>query len=470
MVLRYLFGSKGKIIVLLLLLLGVFLLPSYAGRNELVRHDVGCGGCNVIVIVIDAARWDHFGVYGYSKNTTPNIDKLAEKSFVFENAISQATWTKPSVASIFTSFYPSRHNVDLYSYNIKDGVISNILPNSFTTLAEVLKHEGYATYGLVWNGWVGPELNFNQGFDEYSVLGPDEYMTNKLVDLLNNTKYDKPFFVYLHYMGSHAPYVPPERFRQMFVERGYEFVNTSEKHQADYLLMNLSRGQLDYIKSQYDGKIASSDSQVGEVVNSLAVRGLLNRTIVIVTADHGEEFFDHEGCFGHGWSPYDTLVRVPLIVWIPGVGNGSFHVSSQVRLIDLMPTIVNLTGGIVPEGLDGLSVVPLMEGGAMNLTAYSEMSERLIDGEVFKTLAVREGRWKFMYGVNGAKEHLFDLQSDPYEKSDVAGYDDLKQKFRKEVLDYYNRNTLLWESISDKNVTSLGNETLDQLRSLGYLQ
>lgn len=443
-------------------------IASFIIMHFQVREDYNCKDCNVIIVVIDAARQDHLGFYGYHRDTTPNIDRLAEKSFVFKNAISQATWTKPSIASLFTSLYPTRHGTYYFTATKEQGIINNVLPSSFITLAEALKHHNYKTYGLVNNQFIGPELNFDQGFDYYRLIESDEDLTRTAIDIIDQKEQNDRIFMYIHYIGPHAEYSPTPKFREMFVETEHEIVDTRGKHQAEYLGMNLSAQQLGYIIAQYDGEIAFIDDQIGRIINKLDDRKLMNRTILIITADHGEEFFDHEEMFGHGWHPYDTMIKVPLMIWIPTAKKPQ-RIESQVMLIDMMPTILDLTGGIIPEGLDGTSIKPLLQGDSMNLTAYSEQIEIFNSEEELKTLSLRTDEWKYIFFVNNKTGKLFNHKSDPYEKNEVIGNENLKQKFRKELLDYYERNNMLWNDVKDNEFVEMSNETVSRLRELGYV-
>lgn len=423
-----------------------------------------CRDCNVIIIVLDAARRDHFGAYGYPKDTTPNINALAAESYVFDNVISQATRTKPSVASIFTSLYPSRHGVSLM-YGDEADPTGHALPDDVLTLAETFKNRSYKTYGLVRNGNIGPELNFGKGFDEYALVKDNAQLNDRMSGLIDRMPGQGRFFIYLHYFAPHAPYLSPNEYSTRFVEDGYSKVNTSTQKPRDYLLMNLSESQLSYVVSQYDGKLAYADSLVGMVLGRLRERGLLNRTLIVVTADHGEDFLDHPGLFGHGWEPYETQVRVPLILWDPASKSPS-RIAGQARIVDIMPTLIDLSGGSVPEGLDGVSLRPALLGQDMRLPAYSE---NILGGDQ-DTLAVRLGNWKLICNLvdgNLTGCRLYGLEKDPGEKAQINGEEDVKRRLTDQLREYYKANMRLRPAGPGK-IVLISNETAEELRALGY--
>ena len=422
-----------------------------------------CEDCNIILIVIDALRQDHVGTYGYYRNTTPNIDKLAEKSIVFQNAISQATWTKPSIASLFTSTYPSKHLT--YYENLFEGHIgTNMLSDSFTTIAEKMMENGYKTYGWVNNGNIGPEFNFNQGFNEYKHIKSDNIMTAQLMDIIENHDKDDKFFMYLHYLGAHSPYTPAGRYKDLFMEDDHEYVNTTGKNKDDYRKLKVSKGQLEYIISQYDGEIRQSDARVGEILSILEKNGLTEKTIVIITSDHGESFKDNPKRFGHGHHPYETQIKVPLIIHIPGNDYHPMKIGSQVGLIDIAPTILNMTGIEIPNEMDGINMIPLIKGFNTNRSVYSE---RIRVDSTF--VALKNGEWKYIIDIKTKKGKLFNLKEDPYEFQELKGYNKMKEKFKKEIQQHYNENRRQSKKNRQIKPIRISNETRKELENLGYL-
>jgi len=427
-----------------------------------------CVDCNVIVIVIDAAREDHFGLYGYPKNTTPNIDRLAEKSIVFDTAISQATWTKPSIASLFTSVYPTRHTAN-GAMPMGGAVPAGTgLPESFITLAESFKSRGYSTLGVVTNNHISGKAGFGQGFDRYVGCPGDLCVTKTAVNGLDGFKGEK-FLMYLHYIAPHAAYKPPVEYRGRFVEPGDEPVNTSIGDFRVYLAMNLTRPQVSYVISQYDAEIFFDDSLLGRLIAKLESTGQMNNTIIVITADHGEDFLDHPGAFGHIGVPHETQVRVPLIMRIPGAEAKASRIRQQVRLIDVMPTLINLTGGTAPTGIDGVNLAPAIDGRELNLEAYSE--KRYVLNWTW-LIGFRGSGLKCIVnvGLNGSlgRAQAFNLTADPHEDVDRAGVGGLGEYCRDKVGGYIKANHRPGKPAAVKAPKPTQNEA-EVLKSLGYV-
>jgi len=419
-----------------------------------------CEDCNIILIVIDALRQDHVGTYGYYRNTTPNIDKLAEKSIVFQNAISQATWTKPSIASLFTSTYPTRHQTYAIQGINNRGKIA--LPDSFNTLAEQLKEKGYATVGLSHNIYTHPEFNLIQGFDEFEVIAPDQKITTEAIEVIKNLKNGKTFF-YIHYLGPHAPYYPPYPYNESFMENTYEYVNTSNPKVHEIKKKIKSEEQLDYVISQYDGDIAFIDNEIGQLLETLEKNMLEENTIIIITSDHGEDFLEHDGFIGHSNLPYETQIKVPLIMRIPDTKEKELIID-PVQLVDIMPTVLYSTGIEVPLGLDGVNLFSVKKDDIIRSKVFSEQINPRKH-----SISVRTEDWKYIYNIITKKEMLFNLKEDPYEMHRLSGNLKIKQGFNVDVMEYYKNNLKKAEETKNIKDEKLSEENFKKLRELGYL-
>lgn len=321
---------------------------------------------NVVVIVIDAARADHIGCYGYARETSPVVDGLAARSVLLENALSQCGWTKPSIASLFTGTYPIQHRVFLGSTKDRqDRITSDILPTDFTTLAEAFRAGGYATAAFVENVQIRSFMGFDQGFDLYAEdLGEASRITAAFGDWLQKNS-GKPFLAYMHYLDPHWPYTPPAPYNTFFAlpasgTLDFNAVNWKYlERQIAAKEVTLSAQDLERMRALYDGEIRYVDASIGEVCNALRARGLFENTLIVVTADHGEEFMER-GMVGHGSSLYDELLRVPLILRIPSAAPA--RIAQTVQLVDVMPTLLDYAGlPAVPE-IGGVSLRPLIEG------------------------------------------------------------------------------------------------------------
>jgi len=344
---------------------------------------------NVLLITIDTLRADHLGAYGYERGTSPALDELAERSFVFERAYSGSSWTLPSLATIMTSQYASTHRC-----------VSNsaVLRDSFETLAERLAAADYATGAVTTHVFLGARYGLGQGIADYddelvletlqkshrAVTSPE--ITAKGIDWLAGRAADpRPWFLWLHYFDPHGGYLVHEGLTDRFGRR--EPID------------------------RYDGEIAFTDRSLRDVLGQLDALGLSEDTIVVVVADHGEEFGDHGGT-GHRKTLYDEVLRVPLIVHVPGLDAGSYE--EPVGTVDLLPTLLDLAGLAIPRGIEGRSLVPILEGGSL--------PPRPIIGELGgkRWEALLDGRWKLLRANEGQRTYLFDIESDPREQDDVA--------------------------------------------------
>ncbi len=392
---------------------------------------------NILLIVVDTLRADHVGAYGYFRNTTPNIDTLASRGVLFENAISQAPWSLPSHASLFTSLNPNEHgSASLNEANFSEtiGIRQNL-----TTLAEVLKQNGYATAAFVDSPFVAFK-GFEKGFNEFHVTQPgspdseevdlrgdaENVSINALAWLEKNR--GKKFFLFVQYLAPHQPYSPPEGFREFINEDDYSKEFRSGGISAPKLMemmkerceicpaKNRSNGGPDYIVAHYDGEVKFADFNIGTLANWIYSNEIGNETAFFVLSDHGEELFDR-GKFEHTYSLYDEVLRVPLVMSGPNVPK-NVRIKSQVRLIDVAPTVLEIAGVGIPRQFKGQSLLPLANG-KTNKTgvAYSETqtpskrySLRTNELKIIKNSATDE---------NGEYEY-YDLASDPLEQINLA--------------------------------------------------
>lgn len=384
---------------------------------------------NIVFVVVDTMRQDHLGCYGYKRPTTPNIDRLARQSVVFENAYSHSPWTMPSVASMFTSLVPRDHGIA----NWKQPMAPRHL-----TLAEHLQANGYYTSAYVSHFIFKPKYHFDQGFDrfDYSVLDkgpPKKIHTAKEVsdlavkELSGSIK--EPFFMWLHYFDPHNAYLPHKEF---------DFGKKS--------------------KDLYDGEIAYTDHHFGRVLKKLRQSGLDERTILVVITDHGEEFRDHGG-IQHSRTLYDELLRIALIVRVPGLKPG--RVPTVVSEMDVAPTLLNLLRLPVPERFKGEPF--LVQDGT--LTAEGD---RVIFAETYRFAdkqGLRFGRWKLIHDREKQLFQLFDLQTDPREKKNLfSKRTEMAAKLQKTLAEHYQ---VARAQVEEQELTD---DLKKQLKSLGYIQ
>jgi len=366
----------------------------------------------VILYLVDTLRADHTTPYGYERNTTPELLELARDAVVFETPIVHASWTRPSVASIFTSLLPGRHR----AVQLRDP-----LDPGFVTLAEMLESRGYATGAAIANSVIYSDgTYFEQGFDFYAGLHGAGDRPSKLVDAADvvdaalawvDARRGLPNFVYIHTMDPHVPYAPPEPFNRMFEPHpkpGHPGVDPRSDYKEP-----LDRERL---VAQYDGSIAYGDRELGRFIDELKRRGVYEQALIVFTADHGEEFLDH-GKWLHGRSVFDELVRVPLIVKFPGNEHAGRRIAQQVQAVDLLPTILENEGLPVPPPpvITGHPLQRTLEGRAPERAAVSEISHRGIVAH-----GMRTSRDKYVRSFSPEEyEAYFNLVEDPKEQSNL---------------------------------------------------
>jgi len=314
----------------LALLLGCALLGACSGRGD---------APNVLIIVVDTLRRDHLGAYGYERRTSPEIDRLAADAVRYDSAQSQAPWTLPSVAALLTGR-------DVAALGI--GSDQDLLDDEFLLLSEVLSEQGFATGGIVSHKFVSAQWGFDQGFDSFDdsqALGhmavTSPAVTEQALAFLDAHQEGK-FFLFLHYFDPHFAYVEHEGFRFEATEPYEGWISSGTRFKKLMRAQDrLSAADLEEMRRLYDSEIAFTDHHIGRVLEGLQALGLFDETLIVVTADHGEEFFEH-GQIGHGKTLYEELVGVPLIVRFP---HGQPGVLDQpVALVDIFPTVLELVG------------------------------------------------------------------------------------------------------------------------------
>ena len=452
--------------VLLVIAAGVFLVVRM--RPARVKE-----APSFLVIAIDSVRADHVGAYGYLRGTTPRIDGFAREGILFSTAFSQAPWTKPSVASLFTSTYVSVHNV-LFSKRVVNGEDrTDILSAKFLTLAEAMKAGGYATGGFGQNIHLRPEFGFDQGFDRYDMHARRaDKINRRTLGWLREEDPDK-FFAYLHYNEPHYPYRPRPEYAKFGSTTARVQIDGATKEAFRSGALRLSTQDIGQLIDLYDGEILCADTMVGELIDAISKLGYRNLTVVI-TADHGEEFLDH-GDITHGQSLYSELVRVPFIITgtgLPAAVRGT-RSDFRVELIDIMPTVLEMAGIPLPPGIQGRSLLGAVHAGPGSKTTgdTSIFSQRRDPADAAFSSTVFDGRWKLINDTARSRLMLFDLSADPGEKSPVAtGPKDVIDRLSSRLAGWDTSNLSLYETIRPDDTRPLDAETERRLRSLGYIQ
>jgi arylsulfatase len=424
---------------------------------------------NLIVLVIDALRVGHVGAYGYERPTTPELDRLAARAAVFENASSAANYTTASVPSMFTGFLPTAHGVFAEGDRLDDG---------FVTLAERLSAAGYSAAAFAPNPSLGRRFNFDQGFDLYDDKAlrneetvkwrhfeTAERIQRAALAFLDRSPADRPVFLYLHYRDVHGPYVPPPPYDTFFVDDAVRSAPALDPASAralpEYLRLDDAPQTLAHYVAQYDGGIRYTDGKIAEFLSELERRGRLANAWIVVTADHGESFLEH-GAWNHGNELFQEEIHVPLILLSPdGRGSGR-RIADVVSGIDLYPTLLAAAGLRVDETGPARNLLPLLEGGAGEVRAVCSEGPR--------KLAVRREGWKLMRSADERRWRLFDLVSDPGERIDRAAerpdrVTELEAEGRRCLADA--RRQAVGRAPSR---VEIGTELERELRALGYLR
>jgi arylsulfatase A-like enzyme len=374
---------------------------------------------NLLLYVVDTLRADRLGCYGYPAPTSPRIDALAAQGLLFTNTIAQSSWTTPATASILTGRYPLGHGALMLGRGMRPDV---------PTLAEVLRAAGYRTGAFVTNGNVTGALGFQRGFDQYVYLAEDRRRPTIHVtaDVLHERALSwlrdgdgRPFFLYLHASDPHAPYAPPEAVAKRFRPPGppapiAEVADPVRAIIDDPALR--TPANVAHLGALYDAEVAFTDDAIGQLLDQLHGLGVSEETLVVLTADHGEELHDH-GRFGHGHSLYAELTRVPLILRLPGHAERARRIDSLARQIDVVPTVLDSLGVATPAGVDGRSLLPdVAAAGAPEGEAFSQT--RL--GNPPKT-AVVTAAWKIIETLGRERRfEVYDLRADAGERHDLA--------------------------------------------------
>jgi arylsulfatase A-like enzyme len=446
-----------------------------------IARPAAAGRPSVVILLIDTLRADHLGCYGYDRDTSPNVDRWAAGATIFTAGIAQASWTAPSVASIFTSLHASVHRTGSgleERREIRNGQvvmvpappsaphISAELQPGLVTLAEVFREAGYRTAAFVANGIIAAKLGYAQGFETYTVMN-DRQVTRRAGEWLRQHR-RQPFLLYLHYMAPHAPYDPPDAFDRFPAER--KPINVSDGAIRDSINFvgsrTLSPREVADLINPYDGEILFADSQVRQILDTLAELDLTSHTVVVLTADHGEEFLDHGWVWHSSTHLYEELVRVPLIVDLPGDADRGMHVPQVVMHIDLAPTLLELAGLHAPDEMQGRSLTPLLQGGT--LPPRPALSETIDWG--WKQ-AIRTDSLKLICDREGGGVEFYDLASDPREQRPLPG---LQATPGRALLDSLDAQCARDAEHMDPGVVGVSErispEVRERLRSLGYIR
>lgn len=427
----------------------------------------GCGGeaepRNLLLISVDTLRPDLLGAYGYERSTSPAIDALAEEGVLFEDVMSPSPWTLPAHASLLTGVYPSRHGMKGHEAR---------LPARLDTLASVLGDRGFRTAAVVNSHYVSAKYGLDRGFQDFHYVreaigrvAPSEVGERARAWL--RVRAAEPFFLFLHYYDVHSDYASLPRYERRFV-RPYEGPANGTTGQ----LLRYREGEIEldpadarHLKDLYAAGIRQLDDGLARLRRTLEEEGLLERTLVVLTSDHGEEFLEHGGVL-HGRKQHVESVRIPLVLRGPGLPEGR-RIPTPASLVDVMPTLLSLLGVSSPPALDGRNLSPLFGDapteGLRGRFLFGEADHNNAEHDV--TRAVRRGSFKLIYNRLSGRSELFDLAEDPGETRDVKAQQPEAARRLRAVLGRF----LERETLPGEKAPALTPDERERLEALGYL-
>lgn len=410
---------------------------------------------DIFLIIIDTLRADHLGCYGYQRDTSPVLDSLALEGTMFSHFQAQAPWTLPSHGSIWTGLSVKAHMAGMRN------MVSYGLDSRLNNIATILREENYVTLGFVNVMLISHSFGFDNGFDHYSVFDHGHGRAGATVDevlewLSENKANPNPKLAVIHLFDVHAPYDPPAPYDTRFAVNGAQ-------GETDWITDSLGVVQnpdaTSHLIDLYDGEIAWVDAQLGRLFSELRESGIADNAYIIVTSDHGEEFFEH-GNWSHGHSLYQELLHVPLIISGPGITPGVID-STPCGHFDILPVIAGFAGVPVPDGVEGIDL--FSQRSPDRLIPSSGVIPghvHLRDSEEFQSMcSVFNGTEKGIFNFYTMREQFFDLAVDPGEQNRLP----LNTNFLQE-LEYY------WSTPPVGHPHAVeGTGVEDDLSDLGYI-
>lgn len=424
---------------------------------------------NLVIITIDTLRADHLGLYGYYRNTSPVIDRFARDAFVFENCLTPIATTLPAHLSLFTSTYPLEHGT---LANIGHGGRRFDRAAALRLFAEAARDKGYRTGAFVSAPPVSSRTGISAGFDVFDENpngGRSSAVTVVRAMTWLHSRKPEPFFLWMHIFDPHSPYNPPKKFRPLFRADDEQRARLDERGiSADAVRGEDFEGDPGKLHNRYDGEVRFADESVGKLLDKIRAMGYMERTAVMITADHGESLGEHDQV-GHGYVWREQL-HVPLIVKIPGrIGR---RVETPMSLVDALPTFLPLT-----EDLDWSDFLAQSSGADVlsksydPIEVYGQRTARARKDLSDIGFSFTDGRLKLLqYGKN--KHLLYDWSVDPFERNDIARKNRkivraLREKLRERIAGYDERRHEL--GVADEAEGEEDPELMKRLRALGYV-
>lgn len=394
---------------------------------------------NLVFVSFDALQASHVSAYGYPRKTTPNIDAMAKQGTLFKRCLSVSSWTVPASMTWFTGVMPCSHRLtNKYAvYNDSKKTLAHIkeLSPNLITLAESLKKRGYAPVAFTGNAGVSRQFGYSQGFDlyfhEHQKFGSMDLTVPKALEWLKKNK-TKKFFLFLHGYDIHGQCQPKGGYDYRFREKDYDqrYRGSPQEQEAlreeglDKQALSLRPTDVAFWRACYDEKIQRADARFGQFLKGLTELGLTDKTLFVLTSDHGTELYEHHR-FDHGFTLYQELIHVPLIISL-GLGQGPSTmagrvVNDQVSSLDVLPTILDLLatpkGSPLMKQCQGQSLSPALRGQSVDKEVYCETDYRQY---TYKRAIVSQEGWKFILSLENQRRELYQLASDPRELNDLS--------------------------------------------------
>jgi len=413
---------------------------------------------DIFIFLLDACQAKHLGTYGYPRPTSPNIDRLAQDALVFENAYANASFTRSSVATLFTGLYPETHKVR---------ILKQKLPRELLTLPEYLKGKGYRTSLFTSSANVSRTMGFARGVDDYKTfIGEWRRGSERGISLSFRSWLSRSgsLFSYIHYMEPHLPISPPPPYLNMFGKPGSHASaqRVIDKAQTVSRTKNpLSPEEISVVVDNYDSAIAFVDGEVGKLLDSLRENGRYEKSLIVILSDHGESLYEH-GQWGHGYIVYEETAHVPLIVKFPAAMKLRGRVRTVVELADIFPTILDIFGQRI--SLDGKSL--------LDAATAEQLNDNIAVCCSFNTTADFGLRWRqWYYIVNlGTSWETYYRAADPFFQEISEPEEGLRTFLSARFLEWFKRFSEIDEQPVRIDLNTLPKNEIENLRSLGYLK
>jgi arylsulfatase A-like enzyme len=481
----------------------MYINPGLAPRQSSAPIPVRAGkNTPVVLISMDTVRADHLSVYGYARNTTPNLARFASSATLYRHAVAAADMTLPTHAAMFTGTYASWNGAH-FNAPAPD---PRPLSRAYRTLAELLAADGYLTISVAANfSYFQPAFGFERGFMVSDCPSPIQFLSydrdyylrfgvrklfNRIVstadfDLVTRRAAEinraisqslrrdwdgsQPVFLFANYMDAHCPYVPPRPFDRLFPGKSLRFTSFEYYRLAEdvaALKRTVTPVERAHLISQYDGSIAYLDSELGKLIARLKNAGLYDDALIIITSDHGE-MFGEKNLVGHGISVYQDQIGIPLIIKYPHQQSAS-RIEEPVSQVDLLPTILDVLGYPVPAYVQGRSLLTVDGRPRPELVSESFAQPKFIEAHRrFNRIewAFISGKMKLVSSTAGKRE-LYDIATDPGEQHDLCGSESGMCASLQQKLDDWKAGI----PQAQMPVHKLDKQSMERLRSLGYVQ